>query len=72
MDEVKITSPFLTDMISKLIKGKLQKKLGYKIDLNLNEVKANVVDGKIHAHLDVDCGLEKDELMRILKDAGLI
>lgn len=67
MDEVKISSPFLTDIISKLIKGKLQKKLGYKIDINLNDVKADFSDGKIHAHLDVDCGIEEDVLKRILE-----
>lgn len=60
----------LHDLIFNVIKGKLQKK--YRIDIDLNEAKANIVNGKIHAHLDADCGLEKDELMRILKEAGLV
>lgn len=67
MDEVKITSPFLTDMISKLIEGKLQENSGYKIDVHFHKIKADVADGKIYAHLDVDCGIEEDELMRILQ-----
>ncbi len=68
MDEVKISSPFLADIISKLIERKLQKKPGYKIDIKLHEVKADFSDGKIHAHLDVDCGIEENELKRILEN----
>lgn len=56
--------------ISNLIKGNLQKK--YKTDININEVKADVVDGKIRIHLNADCGVEENELTQILKDVGLI
>ena len=31
----------------------------------------DVIDGKTHVHLDVDAELEKDELMKILKNIGL-
>ena len=47
------------------------KKFGYDVKLNLNEVKATVVDGKTHVHLDIDADLEKDELTKILKSIGL-
>lgn len=71
MDEMKIVSKFTTNMISKLIKMALRKKLGYNIDIQLNEVKASVSDGKTHVHLDVDAELDKDELTKILKNIGL-
>lgn len=71
MDEMKIVSKFTTGVISKLLKFTLRKKLGYDIDIRLNEVTAKVDNGKTHIHLDVDAELEKDELTKILKNVGL-
>lgn len=71
MDEVRIVSKFTRNVISKLLKTTLHKKLGYNIDIQLNEVNATVTDGKTHIHLDVDAELDKDELMKILKTIGL-
>ena len=58
-------------MISKLVKMVLRKKLGYDIDIQLNEIKTTITDGKTHVHLDVDAELEKEELVKILKKIGL-
>lgn len=52
MDEMKIGSKFTTSIISKLASLAIRKKFGYDVKLNLNEVKATVVDGKTHVHLD--------------------
>ena len=71
MDEMKIGSKFTTSIISKLASLAIRKKFGYDVKLNLNEVKATVVDGKTHVHLDIDADLEKDELTKILKSIGL-
>lgn len=71
MDEMKIVSKFTTNMISKLVKMVLRKKLGYNVDIQLNEIKTTINDGKTHVHLDVDAELEKEELMKILKNIGL-
>ena len=71
MDEMKIVSKFTTNMISKLVKMVLRKRLGYDIDIQLNEIKTTITDGKTHVHLDVDAELEKEELVKILKKIGL-
>ncbi len=71
MDEMKIGSKFTTSIISKLVIMAIRKKFGYKIELKLNEVEATVIDEKIHVHLDVDAELDKEELMKILKNVGL-
>lgn len=71
MDEVRIVSKFTRSVISKLLKIAVHKKLGYNIDIQLNEVNATVTDGKTHVHLDVDAELDKEELMKILKTIGL-
>lgn len=71
MDEMKIVSKFTTNMISKLVKMVLRKKLGYNVDIQLNEIKTTITDGKTYIHLDVDAELDKDELTKILKNIGL-
>lgn len=71
MDEMKIGSKFTTSIISKLVAMVIRKKLGYDIELKLNEINATVIDGKTHVHLDVDAEVEKDELIKILKSIGL-
>ena len=71
MDEVRIVSKFTRNVISKLLKMTLHKKLGYNIDIQINEINATITDGKTHVHLDVDAELDKDELMNILKNIGL-
>lgn len=38
MDEMKISSKFTRMLLSKLAKGVLHKKLGYDIDIQLNEL----------------------------------
>ncbi len=71
MDEVKIVSKFTRSVISKLIKAMLHKKLGYNVDIQLNGVNVTIMDGKTHVHLDIDAELDKDELVKILKNIGL-
>lgn len=71
MDEMKIESKFTTNMISKLVKMVLRKKLGYNIDIQLNEIRTTITDGKTHVHLDLDAELEKEELVKILKNIGV-
>lgn len=60
MDEMKIGSKFTTSIISKLASLAIRKKFGYDVKLNLNEVKATVVDGKTHVHLDIEDTVGED------------
>lgn len=71
MDEMNIVSKFTRGMLSKLVKMMLHKKLGYDVDILLNEVNIKVIDGKAHIHLSADAEIEKDELMKVLKNVGL-
>lgn len=68
---MKIVSKFTRNVISKLVKMMLHKKLGYNIGILLNEMNVTITDGKAHVHLNVDAELEKDELVKILKNIGL-
>ena len=71
MDEMRIESKFARSVISKLLRRVLRKKLGYDIDIWVNELHATITDGKTHLHMDVDAELDKEELMKILKGTGI-
>ena len=71
MDEMKISSKFTRMLLSKLAKGVLHKKLGYDIDIQLNELNASISDEKAHVHVSIDADMSKEELMKILKKVGL-
>jgi hypothetical protein len=66
MDEMNVISKFLTGVISKITNKVLKKKLGYEINIKLNEVRANIIDGKTHIHLDIDAEMDKEELMKMI------
>lgn len=67
MDEMKITSKFTTGLLSKVLTRLLKRKLGCGIDICLNSITVSIVDGKTHAHLDVECDIPKEDLAKILK-----
>lgn len=71
MDEMKISSKFMRNLIAKLVKKTVKKKVGCDVDVQLNELTATVTDGTTHVHLSVDAELNKDELTKILGMIGL-
>lgn len=71
MDEMKIVSKFTRGIISKAIKMIVHKKTGYDINIQLNDVTTVIIDGKTHLHVDLDAEVDKEELIKILKNIGL-
>ena len=71
MDEVKIKSKLATGLVSKIVKLFVHNKLGYDVDIQLNEFRTTIIDEKTHVHLDVDLDLSKDELDKLIKSIGL-
>lgn len=71
MDEMNIGSKFMRGIVEKLIKRTIKKKFGYDLDIQINGLNVKYIDGKAKLHLDVDAELDKNELTKILKQAGL-
>lgn len=71
MDEMKIRSKFMKNLVAKLVKGVVKKKVGYEMDIQLNELTAAVTDGAAHVHLNVDAEMSKDEFTKLLRTIGL-
>lgn len=66
---MKITSKFMTGIVSRFVNGWLNKK---SIDarVKLNGVQVNMYEEKAHIHLDIDADLSKNELDKLLKSIG--
>lgn len=67
MDELKVTSKFMTMMISKLVKTVIYKKFGYDVNIRINEIGVTSVDKNIHVHLNVDGDIDSDEFKKFTK-----
>lgn len=73
MDELKmrLSTKFMKNMVSKIISKSVYKKTGYKVNIQLNKIDIEMVDGKIFLHADVDGEIENEEFMKIIKSIGL-
>ena len=74
MDELKIAinSAFMKRIIKTVLSKAIEKKLGYKIDIQINEIKADVTGGIVKLHLDMDGQITTDELSKLLKSKDII
>lgn len=69
--KLKLSTKFMRSTIANLIAKTLYKKLGYKIDILLNEIEVKNENGKITLHVDVDAELDNGEFIKILKSIGM-
>lgn len=74
MDELKLIlgTKFMRGIVTKIIAKAIFKKTGYQVDIDLHEIKAEVIDGKVHLHMNVDAAINTDDLVNIIKSNGLI
>lgn len=72
MDEMKVnlSTKFMRGIVAKLIAKSIYKKYGYKVNIQLNELNVNVVDGETSIHTNVEVKLNSDEFMKIMKTVG--
>ena len=62
-----ITTKFMRGIINRLIR----KKLGYDVDLLLNNVGVTSKDGKVYIRLDGEVSISHAELLKLIKNIGL-
>jgi hypothetical protein len=74
MDELKLilNTKFMRGMVTKIIKKAILKKTGYQVDIDLNEITVEVVDGKAHLHVNADVAINTNDLLDIVKSNDLI
>ena len=73
MDEMKIklSTKFMRGIIAKIVKKTIFKKLGYDIDILINEIEVENIDGKVHLHINADGEISNNEFVKIIKGIGL-
>lgn len=67
MDELKISSKFMRGIVSRVVSKLLYKKLGYKIDIQLNDLQIQVVNGTANVHINADAQMNESELKKVTK-----
>lgn len=69
MDELKLklSTKFMRNLLAGYISRVLRKKLGYEVEVDIEEVSIETVDGKVKLHLNVGAEVNNDEFMRIVK-----
>ena len=69
--KLKLSTKFMKGMVANLISKALNKKLGYNIDILLNEIEVKNENGKILIHVDADAEVDNGEFVKILKSIGM-
>ena len=72
MDEMKLklSTKFMRGIVAKLIAKAIQKKLGCKINIQLNDLDISVIDGETKISTSVEVKMESKEFMNIMKAIG--
>ena len=65
MDEMNIVSKFMTKIVAGILSKALEKQLGCKVDLQLNEMKVKFDGTKALVHLDVNAELRTADIMKL-------
>ena len=70
MDELKLrlSTKFMRNIVAKMIGRMIYKKFGYKVDIRLNELDLNIVDGEVNISTNVEAKINSKEFMKIIKD----
>ena len=67
---IKLSTKFMKGIVAKIITRKVYKKFGYKIDIQLNDVQIDMINGDIKLHIDVDGKMNKTEFDRLMETIG--
>lgn len=72
MDEMKLklSTKFMRGLVAKLIAKFVYKKLGYKINIQLNELDVSVIDGETSINTNVEIKMDSKEFMNLMKTIG--
>lgn len=69
--KLKLSTKFMRSMIANLISKALYKKMGYDINILLNEIEVRNENGKIMLHVNADAEVDNVEFVKILKSIGM-
>ena len=65
--KLKISTKFMKGIIAKIVSRKIYKQFGYKVDIQLNDIQLDIIDGDVSIHIDVDGKMNKTEFSRLME-----
>ena len=68
--KLKLSTKFIKNFVTKMMTKTIYKKYGYKIDIQLNELEVEIVNGTARLHTNVDISTDNNELINIIKSIG--
>lgn len=73
MDEmnIKLSTKFMRNIVAKLLSKFIYKKVGYKIDIQLDSLDVRFIDGETRISANVEAKLNSEEFKKIIKASGL-
>ena len=73
MDEMKLTlrTKFMRNIVAKLVSKAIEKKLGYKVKIQLNDLDVDIVDGETKISTSLELKVDSNEFKKIVKSIGL-
>ena len=73
MDELKLklSTRFMRNFVAKMVSKTISKKLGYDVNILINEIEVKTEDGKVKLHLSADAEMENEEFKKVIKSIGL-
>lgn len=66
--KIKLSTKFMKGIVANIISKKIYKQLGYKIDIKLNDVQIDIIDGDVKFHIDTDGRMNKTEFSRLMEN----
>ena len=73
MDEmfIKLKTKFMKKIVSKLLTKVIQSKLGYKINIQIKDLEAELNNGEITLNVNLEAKMDEHEFTKILKSEDL-
>lgn len=73
MDEMKLTlrTRFMRNIVAKLVSKAIEKKLGYKVKIQLNDLDVDIVDGETKISTSLELKVDSQEFKKLVKSIGL-
>ena len=68
MDEMKLklTTKFMRGIVSKLIERSIYKKYGYRVNVQLNDLDINIIDGETTINTNVEAKINSEEFKKMM------
>ena len=66
-----LRTKFMRNLVAKLVSKAIEKKLGYKVKIQLNDLDVDIVGGETKISTSLELKIDSNEFKKIIKSIGL-